>query len=175
MADYGLQEIITQMSVLECRNMKTIASLHNAGLHRCNHAVMEAQDAPITDPTHLHFLLSSILYLTISHTDSLWEKAATGYFGGGGRCQVLLEYEIGISISAVGRRKHEEPLLYSCTDLWPGKAQRATTAHNTVPKTITDCGNFTLDWSRCIFMQMPILLFIWTHVNNSCAIDGFVT
>ena len=71
----------------------------------------------------LLILLSLIFHLTIPHRFSVgfrsgtfagqsstitpWSKPAFGTFGSVGRCQVLLENEISISIKLVSRRKHE--------------------------------------------------------------------
>ncbi len=65
-------------------------------------------------------LVSLIFLLTIPHRFSSWRvcwpikhsntmviEPAFGTFGSVGRCQVLLENEISISIKLVSRRKHE--------------------------------------------------------------------
>ncbi len=43
----------------------------------------------------------------IKHSDTMVIEPAFGTFGSVGRCQVLLENEISISIKLVSRRKHE--------------------------------------------------------------------
>ncbi len=88
--------------------------------------VMEAQVALIATfrSSALLGLVSLIFLLTIPHKFSMgfrsgnfagqsstvtpWSlNPAFGTFGSVGRCQVLLENEIGISIKLVSRRKHE--------------------------------------------------------------------
>ncbi len=48
--------------------------------------------------------------LTIKHSNTMVIEPAFGTFVSVGRCQVLLENEISISIKLVNRRKHEEVL-----------------------------------------------------------------
>ncbi len=43
----------------------------------------------------------------IKHSNTMVIEPAFGTFGSVGRCQVLLENEISISINLVSRRKHE--------------------------------------------------------------------
>ncbi len=43
----------------------------------------------------------------IKHTNTMVIEPAFGTFGSVGRCQILLENEISISIKLVSRRKHE--------------------------------------------------------------------
>ncbi len=45
--------------------------------------------------------------LAIKHSNTMVIEPAFGAFGSVGRCQVLLENEISISIKLVSRRKHE--------------------------------------------------------------------
>ncbi len=83
-------------------------------LLRCN----EAQVALISPSGHLHcwvwcLLSSSWLPLqvrrvcwTIKHSNTMVIEPAFGTFGSVGRCQVLLENEISISIKLVSRKKH---------------------------------------------------------------------
>ncbi len=58
-------------------------------------------------------------------------EPAFGTFGSVGRCQFLLENEIGISIKLVSRRKHDVPLKcpwYSCFDCGLQKTQWTNTS-----------------------------------------------
>ncbi len=47
------------------------------------------------------------VYWPIKHSNTMVIEPAFGTFGSVGRCQVLLENEISISIKLVSRRKHE--------------------------------------------------------------------
>ncbi len=81
---------------------------------------MEAQDSLTVAfrSSALLGLVSLIFLLTISgqvrrvcwpikHSNTMVIEPAFGTFGSVGRCQVLLENEISISIKLVSRRKHE--------------------------------------------------------------------
>ncbi len=79
---------------------------------------MEAQVALIAafSSSALLGLVSLIVLLTIQvrrvcwpikHSNTMVIEPAFGTFGSVGRCQVLLENEISISIKFVSRRKHE--------------------------------------------------------------------
>ncbi len=52
----------------------------------------------------------------IKHSNTMVTEPAFGTFGSVGRCQVLMENEISISIKLVSRRKHESAL--KCLDRW---------------------------------------------------------
>ncbi len=90
------------------RGMKTISLWHFSG-------VMEAQVALIT-AFRSSALLGQVLWSgvqvrrvcwPVKHSNTMVIEPAFGFFGSVGRCQVLLENEISISIKLVSRRKHE--------------------------------------------------------------------
>ncbi len=76
-------------------------------------------------------------------------EPAFGTFGSVGRCQILLENEIIISIKLVSRRKHEvlyNVLVDAALTVDFRKHSGPTPADDTAAQIITDCGNFTLDF-----------------------------
>ncbi len=101
-----------------CINAAWYGGGQSVALLRCN----EAQVALIAAfrSSALLGLVSLIFLLTISHRFSMGFRSgefagsnamviepAFGTFGSVGRCQVMLENEISISIKLVSRRKHE--------------------------------------------------------------------
>ncbi len=67
----------------------------------------------------------------IKHSNTMVIEPAFGTFGSVGRCQVLLENEISISIKLVSRRKHEvlqNLLLDGCVDCGLQKTQWTNTS-----------------------------------------------
>ncbi len=129
-----------------CKNYCINAAWHEdnqpVALLRCN----EAQVALIAafGSSALLGLVSLIFLLTIvqvrwvcwpiKHSNTMVIEPAFGTFGSVGRCQVLLENEISISIKLVSRRKWSEAQI------------------------ITDCGNFTLDFKLHGFCFSPLVL-----------------
>ncbi len=78
-------------------------------------------------------------------------EPAFGIFGSVGRCQVLLENEISISIKLVSRRKHEvlyNVLVDAVLTVGFRKHSGPTPADDMAAQIITDCGNFTLDFKQ---------------------------
>ncbi len=67
----------------------------------------------------------------IKHSNTMVIEPAFGTFGSVGRCQVLLENEISISIKLVSRRKHEvlqNVLVDGCVDCGLQKTQWSNTS-----------------------------------------------
>ncbi len=94
-----------------------------------------------------------------SSSNTMVIKPAFGTFGSVGRCQVLLENEISISIKLVSRRKHEvlyNVLVDGCVDF--RKHSGPTPADDMTAQIITDCGNFTLDFKQHGFCVSPLFL-----------------
>ncbi len=84
-----------------------------------------------------------------------------GTFGSVGRCQVLLENEISISIKLVSRRKHEvlkNFLVDAALTVDFRKHSRPTPADDMAAQIITDCVNFTLDFKQHGFCATPHFL-----------------
>ncbi len=86
----------------------------------------------------------------IKHSNTTVIEPAFGTLGSVGRCQVLLENEINISIKLVSRRKHE--VLYDFHWLW--------TSENTVDQhqQMTWQLNFTLHFKQHGFCASPLFL-----------------
>ncbi len=84
-------------------------------------------------------------------------EPAFGTVGSVGRCQVLLENEISISIKLVSRRKHEV-LFNLLLTVGFRKHSGPTPADDTAAHIITDCGNFTLDLKQHGFCVSPLVL-----------------
>ncbi len=71
------------------------------------------------------------VYWPIKHSNTMVIEPAFGTFGSVGRCQVLLENEISISINLVNRRKHEvlkNFLVGGCVDCGLQKRQWTNTS-----------------------------------------------
>ncbi len=91
---------------------------------------------------HAHLPLDNIPYILyvvqvrrvcwpIKHSNTMVIEPAFGIFGSVGRCQVLLENEISISIKLVSRRKHEvlyNVLVDGCVDCGLQKTQWTNTS-----------------------------------------------
>ncbi len=72
------------------------------------------------------------IYWPIKHSNTMVIEPAFGTFGSVGRCQVLLENEISISINLVNRRKHEvlkDFLVGGCVDCGLQKTQWTSSWH----------------------------------------------
>ncbi len=123
-------------------------------------------------------LVSLIFLLTIPHIFSMGFRSgefagqsstvntmviepAFGTFGSVGRCQILMENEISISIMLVSRSKHE---ALKCPGRWlrwlwtSEKHSGPTAADDMAAQIITDCGNFTLDFTQHGFCASKLLL-----------------
>ncbi len=92
----------------------------------------------------------------IKHSNTMVIEPAFGTFGSVGRCQVLLENEISISIKLVSRRKHE--VLPAALTVDFRKHSGPTPADDMAAQIITDCGNFTLDFKQHGFCASPLFL-----------------
>ncbi len=156
----------------------------NAAWHEDNQpvALFRCYEAQVTFITAFRSsvllgLVSLIFLLTISHRFSMWFRSgefagqsssntmviepAFGSFGSAGRCQVLLENDISISIKLVSRRTHEvlyNVLVDGCVDCGLQKTQWANTSRWHAAQIITDCGNFTLDFKQHGFCASPLFL-----------------
>ncbi len=109
----------------------------------------------------------------IKHSNTMVIEPAFGTFGSVGRCQVLLENEISISIKLVSRRKHEvlqNFLVDGCVDCGLQKHTGPTPADDVAAQIITDCGHFTLDFKQHGFCASPLFLQtqgLWTTEQQS--------
>ncbi len=132
------------------RGMEVISLWHCSG-------VMEAQVALIAAfrSSALLGLVSLIFLLTIPHRFwfTMVIEPAFGSFGSVGRCQVLLENKISISLKLVSRRKHEvlqNFLVDGCVDCGLQKTQWTNTTDDMTAQIITDCGLHTGLQAICI-------------------------
>ncbi len=91
-------------------------------------------------------------------------EPALGTVGSVGRCRVLLENEICISIKLVSRRKHEvlyNLLVDAALTLDFRKHSGPTPADDMAAQTITDCGNFTLDFKNMDSVSLRSSSRLW--------------
>ncbi len=100
------------------RGMETISLWHCSGVMKPRLLDSGLQVICIVESVVSHLSLDNTSYILyevqvrrvcwpIKHTNSMVIEPAFGAFGSVGRCQVLLENEISISIKLVSRRKHE--------------------------------------------------------------------
>ncbi len=128
-----------------CINVAWHGGNQPVALLRCNEAqvalIAAFRSSALSGLVSLIFLLTILhrfsgvqvrrVCLPIKHSNTMVIEPAFGTFGSVGRCQVLLENEISISIKLVSRRKHE--VLYNflvdgCVDCELQKTQWTNTS-----------------------------------------------
>ncbi len=89
------------------RGMKTISLWHCSGVMKPRFF----RSSALLGLMSLIYILYEVqvrwVYWSIKHSNTMVIEPAFGTFGSVGKCQVLLENEICISIKLVSRRKHE--------------------------------------------------------------------